>query len=172
MRIWSSILVLLALASCGEESGAPAEPAIVTPPPDPETIPPVIPPGAERMTIHGSLKLPWLTQTPGDHLVWDVESMKALLLANVSSVEAGRIERENHLDFGSRMAIIVARTHPTGGRFHEIEAVWKTPTELLVVIRAERPAKGAFVAPLPSYPHASAVVDRSDLPLRTVQYFN
>jgi len=78
-------------------------------------------------------------------------------------------EEWNSIDFRRQMALIVAEDHPTGGYDLRILGVWKCASEVLVEVLREIPGPAQALTQAVTSPWTSAVVNRSDLPVRFIR---
>ena len=120
------------------------------------------------MRIHWELKLQIHTPSKctGDFLFRDREAFSEYLIRASNPERAALCEKWNGIDFSRQMAVLVLEEHSTGGYGVRILGIWKCATEILVEILDQVPGPGGAVTEAFSYPIASAVVNRSPLPVR------
>ncbi len=165
MRCVPAILLGISLVSC-EGIGIPVgaaeiPPAVLTPEPE-------IPAGAAVLKIHWRMKLPHMAKGVGEHVIRERDALE-VLFRRVCGEERTRLyQKWNGIDFGRQMAVIAVEEHSTYGYDHEIQAVWKTGSEIVVEILAQPPASGSVVPQAFSWPASGIVLARSDLPVRLV----
>ena len=125
-----------------------------------------IPEGAQELRIHRELKLPYMAKGQGDYCLRDRESFTALLGKVAPPAAVGKYEEWNGIDFARQMALVAVEEHSSGGDEVRIQGVWQSPSEILVDVLDIVPDPGTPVTMAFTYPWASAVVNRSKLPVR------
>ena len=136
------------------------------------TDPPAVPEGAKKLNFHWKLKLPWPRKSPGDHVFSEESAFMEMLTANSTPKRAKLYKKWNGLDFEKQMVLMVVREHTSGGYGNKIESVWKTPTEIVIIVAATHPCgPDISVTQAFTWPNSAVAVNRSELPVRFEWYY-